>query len=78
FKQFALSVANLRVDGEVRLHGYEDVSFNELIHALVSDIPTVVIKTLHEVKLQTIDVLLGWNTDECERFIDARKRRLIF
>ena len=78
FKQFALSVANLRVDGEVRLHGYEDVSFNELIHALVSDIPTVVVKTLHEVELQTIDVLLGWNTDECERFIDARKRRLIF
>ena len=78
FKQFALSVANLRIDGEVRLHGYEDVSFNEVIHALVSDIPTVVIKTLHEVKLQTIDILLGWNTDECERFIDARKRRLIF
>ncbi|MGP5209470.1 malonate decarboxylase holo-[acyl-carrier-protein] synthase [Psychrobacter alimentarius] len=78
FKQFALSVANLRVDGEVRLHGQKDVSFNELIHAVVSDIPTVVIKTLHEVELQTIDVLLGWNTDECERFIDAHKRRLIF
>lgn len=77
FKQFALSEANLRVDGEVRLNGHEDVSFNELIHALLSDIPTVVVKTLYTVELQPIDVLLGWNTDECERFINACKQSII-
>lgn len=78
FKQFAMSETGLRLDGEVRLHEYKDVSFNELIHALVSDIPTVVVKTLCDVELQTMDVLLEWKPYECERFIDARKRSLIF
>lgn len=78
FKQFAMTKVGLRLDGEVRLHGHKDVSFNELIHALISDIPTVVVKTLTDVELQTMDVLLGWKPYECERFIDARKRNLIF
>lgn len=77
FKQLAVSEVNLRVDGEVRLNGHEDVSFNELIHALLSGIPTVVVKTLYTAELQSIDVLLGWNTYECERFINACKRSLI-
>ncbi|SNT70973.1 malonate decarboxylase holo-[acyl-carrier-protein] synthase [Psychrobacter sp. LV10R520-6] len=69
FKQFAKSKVDLRIDGEVRLNSHNDVSFNELIHALISDIPTVVVKTIYEVELQTIDVLLGWNTYECEYFL---------
>lgn len=77
FKQFAMAKVGLRLDGEVRLHGHKDVSFNELIHALISDIPTVVVKTLCDVELQKMDVLLGWKPYECERFIDACKRSLI-
>jgi len=77
FKQFAKSRINLRIDGEVRLNGYEDVSFNELIHALISNIPTVVVKTLYNVELQPIDVLLGWNTYECEYFISTYQRNFI-
>ena len=77
FKQLAMAKVGLRLDGEVRLHGHKDVSFNELIHALISDIPTVVVKTLCDVELQKMDVLLGWKPYECERFIDARKRNLI-
>ena len=71
FKQFAMSTVGLRLDGEVRLAGYKDVSFNELIHALRTDIPTVVVKTIYEVELQTMDVLLGWKPDEYERFIST-------
>lgn len=77
FKQFAMAKVGLRLDGEVRLHGHKDVSFNELIQALVSGIPNVVVKTLCDVELQTMDVLLEWKPYECERFIDARKRNLI-
>lgn len=77
FKQFAMAETGLRLDGEFRLHEYKDVSFNELIHALVSDIPTVVVKTLCDVELQTMDVLLGWKPYERERFINTRKRNLI-
>jgi phosphoribosyl-dephospho-CoA transferase len=72
-----MAKVGLRLDGEVRLHGHKDVSFNELIQALVSGIPNVVVKTLCDVELQTMDVLLGWKPYECERFIDARKRNLI-
>ncbi|AAZ18993.1 putative malonate decarboxylase, subunit E [Psychrobacter arcticus 273-4] len=77
FKQFVRSKVDLRIDGEVRLNSHNDVSFNELIHALISDIPTVLVKTIYEVELQTIDVLLGWNTYECEYFIRAHQRNLI-
>lgn len=77
FKQMAQSTIDLRIDGEVRLNGHDDVSFNELIHALTSEIPTVVVKTIYEVELKTMDVLLGWKPYECECFISARKRSLI-
>ena len=59
------------IDGEVRLNTYQDVSFNELIYALVSDIPTVIVKTLYEVELKTIDVLLGWDANEYKYFLKA-------
>ena len=71
FKKFAESKINLKIDGEVRLNTYQDVSFNELIYALVSDIPTVIVKTLYEVELKTIDVLLGWDANEYKYFLKA-------
>lgn len=78
FKQFATSKIDLRIDGEVRLYGHNDVSFNELIHALISDIPTVVVKTIYDVELQTMDVLLGWKPYEYEYFLRTFQRNLIF
>ena len=78
FKQFTESKIDLKIDGEVRLNAHDDVSFNELIYALTSDISTVIVKTVFEVTLQTIDVLLGWNTDEYEYFLRAYQRSLIF
>ena len=77
FSQLANSVAGLKIDGEIRLHGCNDVSFNELIYAIMFDIPTVLVKTLCDIKLQKIDVLLGWNTDEFEHFIRTHKQAFI-
>ena len=73
FKRSTNSTISLKVDGEVRLHGCNDISFNELIYAIMFDIPTVLVKTLHDIELQNIDVLLGWNTDEFEHFIRSNK-----
>ncbi len=78
FKNFAESKMSLRIDGEVRLNDYQDVSFNELIHAILFNISTVIVKTLYEVELQTIATLLGWNTDEYERFFRAYQRNFVF
>ena len=69
FKQLAEAKINLKIDGEVRLNEHSDVSFNELIYALISDIPTVVVKTIYDVELQTMDVLLGWKPYEYEYFL---------
>ena len=77
FNLCANSVVDLKVDGEIRLHGRNDISFNELIHAIMFDIPTVLVKTLHDIELQKIDVLLGWNTDEFEHFIRSNKQSCI-
>ena len=74
---FAKSTVGLKIDGEIRLHGCNDISFNELIYAIMFDIPTVLVKTLCDIKLQKIDVLLGWNTDEFEHFIRSNKQAFI-
>ena len=71
FSRLASTLADLKIDGEVRLHGCDDVSFNELTCAIMFDISTVLVKTLDDIKLQNIDVLLGWNTDDYEHFISA-------
>lgn len=71
FTRLASTRANLKIDGEIRLHGCDDVSFNELTCAIMFDISTVLVKTLDDIKLQNIDVLLGWNTDDYEHFIRA-------
>lgn len=73
FKRLADAVVGLKVDGEIRLQGRDDVSFSELSHAIMFDIPTVLVKTLFDIKLQKIDVLLGWNTDEYEHFIRSNQ-----
>ena len=77
FNLLAQSAAGLKIDGEIRLHGCNDVSFNELIYAIMFDVPTVLVKTLCDIKLQKIDVLLGWNTDEFEHFIRSNKQAFI-
>jgi phosphoribosyl-dephospho-CoA transferase len=69
FNRLASEVAGLKIDGEVRLHGGNDISFSELTCAIMFDIPTVLVKTLDNIQLQNIDVLLGWNTDDYEHFI---------
>lgn len=71
FSRLASTLADLKIDGEIRLHGCDDISFNELTCAIMFDIPTVLVKTLDDIKLQNIDVLLGWNTDDYEHFIRA-------
>ena len=77
FNQIAKSIIGLKVDGEIRLQGGNDISFNELIYAIMFDIPTVLVKTLCDIKLHKIDVLLGWNTDERERFIRSNKKTFV-
>ena len=77
FNLLAQSAVGLKIDGEIRLHGCNDVSFNELIYAIMFDVPTVLVKTLCDIKLQKIDVLLGWNTDEFEHFIRSNKQTFI-
>ncbi len=77
FNQIAKSAVGLTVDGEIRLQGGNDISFNELIYAIMFDIPTVLVKTLCDIKLHEIDVLLGWNTDEREHFIRSNKRTFV-
>ncbi|WP_350656166.1 malonate decarboxylase holo-[acyl-carrier-protein] synthase [Psychrobacter sp. S1-30-MNA-CIBAN-0213] len=77
FNLLAKSAVGLKIDGEIRLHGCNDISFNELIYAIMFDIPTVLVKTLCDIKLQKIDVLLGWNTDEFEHFIRSNKQTFI-
>ncbi|WP_352259847.1 malonate decarboxylase holo-[acyl-carrier-protein] synthase [Psychrobacter sp. TB55-MNA-CIBAN-0194] len=77
FNLLAKSAVGLKIDGEIRLHGCNDVSFNELIYAIMFDVPTVLVKTLCDIKLQKIDVLLGWNTDEFEHFIRSNKQNLV-
>ena len=77
FKLLAKSTVGLKIDGEIRLHGCHDISFNELIYAIMLDTPTVLVKTLCDIKLQKIDVLLGWNTDEFEHFIRSNKQAFI-
>ncbi len=69
FKLTVKSTVGLKIDGEIRLHGGNDISFNELNYAIMSNIPTVLVKTLFDIELQKIDVLLGWNTDEYEHFV---------
>lgn len=71
FSRLVSTLADLKIDGEIRLHGCDDVSFNELTYAIMFDIPTVLVKTLEDIKLQNIDVLLEWNTDDYEHFINA-------
>lgn len=73
FNRFTSSAEGLKIDGEIRLHGCNDISFNELIYAIMFDVPTVLVKTLRDIELQKIDVLLGWNTDEFEHFIRSNK-----
>lgn len=73
FNRFTTSAEGLKIDGEIRLHGCKDISFNELIYAIMFDVPTVLVKTLRDIELQKIDVLLGWNTDEFEHFIRSNK-----
>ena len=73
FNRFTTSAEGLKIDGEIRLHGCNDISFNELIYAIMFDVPTVLVKNLRDIKLQKIDVLLGWNTDEFEHFIRSNK-----
>ena len=73
FNRFTTSAEGLKIDGEIRLHGCNDISFNELIYAIMFDVPTVLVKTLRDIELQKIDVLLGWNTDEFEHFIRSNK-----
>lgn len=77
FNQIAESAVGLKVDGEIRLQGCNDISFNELIYAVMFDIPTVLVKTLYDIKLYKIDVLLGWNTDEREHFIRSNKKTFV-
>lgn len=77
FNQIAESAVGLKVDGEIRLQGGNDISFNELIHAIMFDIPTVLVKTICDIKLHKIDVLLGWNTDEFEQFIRSNRKTFI-
>lgn len=77
FNQTAESAVGLKVDGEIRLQGCNDISFNELIYAIMFDIPTVLVKTICDIKLHKIDVLLGWNTDEFEQFIRSNKKTFI-
>lgn len=71
FNRLANAVADLKIDGEIRLQGGSDISFNELTYAIMFDIPTVLVKTLDDIKLQNIDVLLGWNTDDYEHFVKS-------
>lgn len=71
FNRLASAVVDLKVDGEIRLQGGSDISFNELTYAIMFDIPTVLVKTLDDIKLQNIDVLLGWNTDDYEHFVKS-------
>lgn len=77
FNRFTTSAEGLKIDGEIRLHGCKDISFNELIYAIMFDVPTVLVKTLRDIELQKIDVLLGWNTDEFEHFIRSNKQTFI-
>ena len=77
FNRFTTSAEGLKIDGEIRLHGCNDISFNELIYAIMFDVPTVLVKNLRDIKLQKIDVLLGWNTDEFEHFIRSNKQTFI-
>ncbi len=77
FNQIAKSVIGLTVDGEIRLQGSNDISFNELIYAIIFGIPTVLVKTLCDIKLQKTDVLLGWNTDEREHFIRSNRQTFV-
>ncbi|WP_201596358.1 malonate decarboxylase holo-[acyl-carrier-protein] synthase [Psychrobacter vallis] len=74
FGRFSEAALGLKIDGEIRLQGRDDISFNELSHAMIFDIPTVLVKTLVDIRLQTIDVLLGWNTDEYEHFIRSNRQ----
>lgn len=74
FGRFAEAALGLKIDGEIRLQGRDDISFNELSHAMIFGIPTVLVKTLVDIRIQTIDVLLGWNTDEYEYFISANRQ----
>ncbi|GAA0307506.1 malonate decarboxylase holo-[acyl-carrier-protein] synthase [Psychrobacter aestuarii] len=71
FKRQAKAAANLTIDGEVRIHGRMDVSFHELTSAIMLDIPTILVKTVHDIQLQPRDVLLGWNTYDYECFIES-------
>ena len=75
FKHQAKAAANLSIDGEIRIHGSMDVSFHELTCAIMLDTATVLVKTIDDIQLQPLDVLLGWSTNDYERFIESTPHR---